>query len=161
MKACHLSYICFVILVFLNCSKETNLSTQIPKPEENNDTVTVDFRSGLEGEYIGVYHYRYKSVTNNNGNWNMEETDTVYDAIFSLIKDGDSAVFIDFDKPNSTNNFKINLTSTNAASYSGGTGSSYWTKSIKFHNDSIRYYSFSKCGMPCERSVLIQAKRQE
>lgn len=109
-----------------------------------------DYRARWVGSFSGQVELHSQYPTSVGGNWIMFDTSYTQDWVIHVEKDGDSSLLMTGTRAGEVANFgTVQVPPTGAFLRQTGGGSSYAELRLQFSPDSLSWYSFNKCGIPC------------
>ena len=109
-----------------------------------------DYRAQWVGSYSGQVELHSQYPTTMGGNWIMFDTSYTQDWVIHVEMDGDSSLLMTGTRAGEVANFgTVQVPSTGSFLRQTGGGSSYAELRLQFSPDSLSWYSFNKCGIPC------------
>jgi len=109
-----------------------------------------DYRARWVGSFSGQVELHSQYPTSVGGNWIMFDTSYTQDWVIHVEMDGDSSLLMTGTRAGEVANFgTVQVPLTGAFLRQTGGGSSYAELRLQFSPDSLSWYSFNKCGIPC------------
>ncbi len=109
-----------------------------------------DYRNPWVGTFTGQVELHSQYPTTVGGNWIMFDTSFTQEWVIQVDLDGDSSLSLVGTRVGEPANFgTVQVPTTGTLLRQTGGGSSYAELRLQFSPNSLSWYSFNKCGIPC------------